>query len=157
MCLNLKFEGDRNHVSYCHSIISFFAPTLGIFIAYGFGSLLLLSIPIMLLLCGVAGLILWPINKYFDNPNNERKYRAWVDSLFAKSDAKRRRETGDVTTEETNAVIQYFDEHRSFKACPTYLSLSPPQKQTMLKHMYSYNSYSVMVIAKDSERVSQPR
>lgn len=66
------------------------APLLGISLVYGVGSLLLLSIPILLLLCGVAFLILWPINKYFDNPENERKYRLWVDSLFTKGDAKKR-------------------------------------------------------------------
>lgn len=138
-------------------LLIFFAPVLGISLAYGFGTLFILSIPIMLVLCGVAFLILWPINKYFDNPDNERKYQSWVDSLFAKGDAKRRRENGTVTTEESNAVIQYFNEHRSFKECPTYLSLSPLQKQTMLKSMHSYNSWSVIVVRKDSNLIYEPR
>ncbi|WP_155973438.1 hypothetical protein [Paenibacillus sp. Leaf72] len=109
------------------------------------------SISTLLVLCGAALLILWAINKYFDNPNNEDKYQAWVDSLFAKRDAKRRRELGIITTEETNTVIQYFNKYRSFKFCPTYLSLSPLQKQTMLKSMHSYDCWSVRVTRQDSD------
>ncbi|NOU98504.1 hypothetical protein [Paenibacillus planticolens] len=59
-------------------LLIFFAPVLGISLTYGFGIILMLSIPILLVLCGVALLILWPINKYFNNPDNELKYQAWL-------------------------------------------------------------------------------
>lgn len=138
-------------------LLFIFVPFLGITLGFGIGSILLLSIPILLGLCGVAFLILWPMNKYFDNPENERKYQLWVDSLFENGDEKRRRKKGTITTEQSNAIIQYFDRHRSFKNCPSYLSLSQLQKQTILKHMHSYDSGSVTVVRKDSKLVYAPR
>jgi hypothetical protein len=133
-------------------LLVIFAPILGIGLAYGFGMLLIFGLPILFVLCILCYLILWPINKYFDNPENERKYQAWVDSLFAKGDEKRKRKNGIVTDVEMKTVYDYFTRHRSFKNCPIYLSLSQEQKHNVHKKMHWYNPSSVRIVHKDSSK-----